>query len=254
MKKLFLPLAAAAAFVLPATAGATTFSGVVVAKQSARHAVVVASKTGVVRTVHTQRGTLRVGARIAVNARRLADGTFSATAISVRGRALKARIRGVVARRLAGGYLVSAGHAVLAVRTRHFAGLSAGGTGPVTGTIVDVTVDTNDDQLDQEDVEEVGHAQRLELEGTIASITPATAADPGELVLTVGKSTIDVVLPAGTTLPSTLKVGDKVQVKVTLAGDTFTLATSHEEDDDQGDDGDHHGDHHGDGGGGGDDD
>ena len=254
MKKLLLPLAAAAAFVLPATAGAATFSGVVVAKQPARHAVVVASRTGVVRTVHTQRLALRVGARVAVTARTLADGTYSATKVSVHGRALRARIRGVVARRLASGYLVSAGHSVLAVRTRHFSGMSAGGTGPATGTIVDVTVDTNDAQLDQEDVDEVGHAQRLELEGTVASITAATAADPGELVLTVGKSTIDVVLPAGTTLPSTLKVGDKVEVKVTLAGDTFTLATSHEEDDDQGDDDGGGDDHHGGGGGGGDDD
>ena len=251
MKKLLLPLAAAVAFALPATAGAATFGGVVVAKQPARHAVVV-STAGVVRTVHTHRLGLTVGARVGVAAKRLADGTFSATQITVRGRAKTVRIHGVVARQLKTGYLVAAGHSMLAVRTRKLADANAPATGPATGTIVDVTVDTDDAALDQQEVEEHGQAQRVELEGTVALITPATATDAGELVLTIGKSTISVVLPAGTTLPSTLAVGDRVELHATLAGDTFTLATSHEEDDDQGDDDgghhggdDHGGDHHG---------
>jgi hypothetical protein len=190
-----------------------------------------------------------------VQAKLLADGTFSATAVVSRGRARSARIRGVVARHLKTGYMVAAGHSMIAVRTRKLADAGASATGPATGTIVDVTVDTNDNVLDQEEVEEQGHAQRLELEGTLSAITFATATDPGELVLTVGKSTIDVVVPAGTSLPATLAVGDKVEVKVTLAGDAFTLATSHEEDNDHGDDdgghhgGDDHGGHHHGGGG-----
>jgi len=254
MKKLLLPLVAAVAVVLPATAGAASFGGVVVARQPARHAVVV-STAGVVRTVHTHRVGLAVGSRVAVKAKLLADGTFSAAAVVTRGRAATARIRGVVARQLRTGYVVAAGHSMLAVRTRRPADAGAGAAGPSTGTIVDVTVDTDDNALDEQDVEERGYAQRLELEGTIAAITFATATAPGELVLTVGKSTIDVVVPPGTSLPATLAVGDKVEVKVTLAGDTFTLATSHEEDNDQGDDdGDHHGGddhgghHHGGGG------
>lgn len=254
MKKLLLPLAAAVAFVLPGTAGAASFGGIVVAKQPARHAVVV-STAGVVRTVHTHRAGLAVGSRVAVRAKLLADGTFSASSLVTRGRARTARIRGVVARQLRTGYMVAAGHSMLAVRTPKLADAGAGATGPATGTIVVVSVDTNDNELDQQEVEEQGLAQRLELEGTLSAITFATATDPGELVLTVGKSTIDVVVPAGTSLPATLAVGDKVEVKVTLAGDTFTLATSHEEDNDQGDDDgghhggdDHDGHHHGGGG------
>src|SRR3954447_23377230 len=235
MNRLLLSAAALVAFVLPPAAGAASFGGVVVAKQPARHAIVV-SAAGVVRTVHTHRTGLAVGSRVAVKAKPLADGTFSASSVVTRGRAKSARIRGVVARQLKTGYMVAAGHSMLSVRTRRLADAGAGATGPATGTIVDVTVDTNDNELDQQEVEEQGHAQRLELEGTIASITFATATDPGELVLTVGKSTIDVVVPAGTSLPATLAVGDKVEVKVTLAGDTFTLARSHEEDNDQGDD------------------
>jgi len=242
MKKLLVTLAAGSALVLPATAGAATFGGVVIAKQPTRHAVVV-STAGLVRTVHTHRLGLRVGTRVAVRARLLADGTFSARSVVTHGRAKTARIHGVVARQLKTGYLVAAGHSMLAVHTRKLADDNAPATGPVTGTIVDVTVDTDDTELDEQDVEELGLAQRIELEGTIAAITPATAAAAGELVLTVGKSTISVVLPPGTTLPSTLAVGDKVEVHATLAGDTFTLATTHEEDnDDQGeDDGGHHG-------------
>lgn len=246
MKKLILTLAAASAFLVPATAGAATFGGVVVARQPARHAVVV-STAGVVRTVHTHRLGLRVGTRVAVKARLLADGTFSARSVVTHGRAKTARIHGVVARQLTTGYLVAAGHSMLAVRTRKLADANAPAAGPVTGAIVDVTVDTDDNELDEQDVDELGLAQRVELEGTIAGITPATATVPGELVLTVGKSTINVVLPAGTTLPATLAVGDRVEVHATLADTTFTLSTTQEEDnDDQGeDDGGQHGGHDG---------
>jgi hypothetical protein len=242
VKLLIVSAIAAIGVALPATAGAATFTGVVVAKQPARHALVIASRTGAVRTVHTHRLGIRVGARVAVAARRLSDGTFSARKVTVRGRAHRARIRGVVARRVRSGYLVAAGHSVLAIHTRHFSGVEDTTTGPTPGTVVDVTVDTDDADLDEQDVEEIGEEQELELVGKIASITPATSTTAGELVLQVGKSTIDIVVPAGTTLRSGLAPGDMVEVEVELASDTFTLAGAHEEDDDQGDDEDGNGD------------
>jgi hypothetical protein len=225
-KKLVLPLVAAAAVAFPATAGAVSFHGVVVAKQARRHALIVASPSGLVRTVHSHRLALRVGARVAVSAGRLSDGTFSATRVIVHGRAHKARIRGVVAKRQRGRFLVAAGHSVLAVR----------GTAPRPGTVLDVTVKTDDNELEQEDVEEVGEVQKLELEGKIVSVTPATATMNGEIVLQVAKSTIDVVVPAGTALPA-LNPGDNVELKVTLSGQTFTLVKADDEDNDEGDDG-----------------
>jgi len=230
-KKLVLPLVAAGAIAFPATAGAVTFHGVVVGKQARRHALVVASQTGLVRTVHTHRLATKVGARVAVNARRLSDGTFSAKRVTARGRAQRARIHGVVARRARGTFVVAAGHSMLTVR----------GSGPPPGTVVDVRVRMDDDDLDEEQIEEVGEAQEIELEGKIGSVTPATATANGEIVLLVGKSTIDIVVPAGTTLPA-LKPGDNVEVKVFLKGDTFTLARTHREDDDDGGDG--HDGHH----------
>lgn len=235
VKKLILSLVVCIGFALPATAGAATFSGIVIAKQARRHALIVTSKTGRVRTVHTHRLATRVGARVTVHARKLSDGTYSATRLVLRGRAHRARIHGVVAKRMRGRLLVAAGHSVVAVTTRQSFSLNDDGSGPETGDVVDVTVSTDDQGLDEQDVDEVGHTQKLELEGTIVSLTAPSSSADGEIVLQVGKSSIDVVVPAGTTLPA-LKAGDSVELTVTLSGTTFTLANAHGEDDDQGDD------------------
>lgn len=237
VKKLILSLVVCVAFAVPATAGAATFSGIVIAKQVRRHALIVTSKSGRVRTVHTHRLATRVGARVTVHARKLPDGTFSATKLDLRGHAHKARIHGVVAKRMRGRLLISAGHSVVAVTTRQSFSLNDDGSGPEPGDVVDVTVSTDDQSLDEQDVNEVGRAQRVELEGTVVSLTAPSSSADGEIVLQVGKSSIDVVVPAGTTLPA-LKAGDSVQLKVTLSGTTFTLASAHEEDDNQGDDDD----------------
>jgi hypothetical protein len=253
MKKIVLSLAVAIGIAFPATAGAATFKGIVVAKQVRRHALVVTSKTGLVRTVHTHRLGLRVGTKVAVQARKLRDGTFSAKKVKPQGRAHRARIHGVVARRTGSRYLIAAGHSMLAVRGHRSFSLQDN-NGPATGDVVDVTVNTDDNELDEENVSEHGHAQKLELEGKIASLTAPTADAPGEIVLTIGKSTINIVVPAGFDL-GTMKVGDSVQLKVALSGDTFTLVKSDEEQNDDGDDGDDDGDNDNhDGGGGGDDD
>ena len=190
MKKIVLPLIAAAAVAFPAAAGAGSFSGIVVAKQVRRHALVVASHTGVVRVVHTHHLATRVGARVTVTARRLGDGTFT---------------------------------------------LQDDHPGAQPGDEVDETVTIDNGNLDEDQVDEVGHTQKLELEGSIVSVTAPTTTADGEIVLQVGTSTIHVVVPAGTQLPS-LAPGQNVELKVTLSGTTFTLVKADEEDDNQGDD------------------
>jgi hypothetical protein len=253
MRKAIIAAVTVAAIAFPATAGAGTFKGIVVGKQLRRHALIVTSKTGVVRTVHTHRLKTRIGARVTVTATKLRDGTFSARKVKVSGHARKARVHGVVAKRVRGGYLLSAGHSVLAVHTGRLFSLNDGGSGPNTGDVVDVTVNTEGQELDEDDVAEVGHAQKLELEGTVVSVTAPAASADGEIVLQVGKSTISIVVPAGTQLP-TLQAGQSVQLKVGLSGSTFTLLTAHEENDDQGDDDNNEGNGGSGGGGGGDDD
>ena len=235
MKKIVLPLIAAAAVAFPAAAGAGSFSGIVVAKQVRRHALVVASHTGAVRVVHTHHLATRVGARVTVTARRLGDGTFSATKLSVRGRAHRARIHGVVVRRLRGRVLIAAGHSVLSIRSGRLFSLQDDHPGAQPGDEVDETVTIDNGNLDEDQVDEVGHTQKLELEGSIVSVTAPTTTADGEIVLQVGTSTIHVVVPAGTQLPS-LAPGQNVELKVTLSGTTFTLAKADEEDDNQGDD------------------
>jgi uncharacterized membrane protein YgcG len=249
MKKLLPALVAVIGIAIPATAGAATFKGIVIAKQVRRHALVVASKSGVVRTVHTHHLGMRVGARVTVKASRLSDGTFSATRVTANGHAARARIHGVVAGRTRGRFLVSAGHALLAIRTGQSFSTNDQGSGPPPGTVVNVTVNLNGDQLDEQDVQEVGHAQRLELEGNVVSVTQPSSSTAGAILLQVGTSTISVVVPAGTTLPA-LNPGDSVQLKVELSGTTFTLVTSTDENDNQGDDGGGSGDNSGGGGGG----
>ena len=80
MKRYLLLLAAsiaALAVVLPATAGAATFRGAVVAKDAARKALVTASSDGTVRTVrlHAKFNRFRVGSTVVVRGAKLPDGT-----------------------------------------------------------------------------------------------------------------------------------------------------------------------------------
>jgi hypothetical protein len=235
MRKIVFAVVVAVAVAFPAAAGAASFSGIVVAKQVRRHALVVASRTGAVRVVHTHRLATRLGGRVAVRARPLQDGTFSATHVSVRGRAHRARIHGAVVRRLRGRVLVAAGHSVLSIRTHRLFSLQDDNPGAQPGDEVDETVSIDNGDLDEDQVEEVGHTQKLELEGSILSVTAPTSSKDGEIVLQVGASTIHVVVPGGMQLPS-LATGQNVELKVTLSGTTFTLVKAQDEDDDQGDD------------------
>ena len=87
--KRFLAIAtfATAAVMLTGTAGAATFKGVVVSKDAKRKALVTASP-GAVRTVRAPArfAHVKVGQRVAGNARRLSDGTFRAQSLRIVGR------------------------------------------------------------------------------------------------------------------------------------------------------------------------
>ena len=99
MKRYLLLLAAsiaALAVVLPATAGAATFRGAVVAKDAARKALVTASSDGTVRTVrlHAKFNRFRVGSTVVVRGAKLPDGTYSAAAVRRLGKARGTHVRG----------------------------------------------------------------------------------------------------------------------------------------------------------------
>jgi hypothetical protein len=253
MKKLVF-LAALAALVLtaPATAGAASFKGVVVAKNAKRHTIAVASSTGAVRTVRASRLRASVGNRVGVSARRLADGTFRASRVAIRGRARHARIHGVVARRLRGGLLLSAGHSMVRVaNARRVAAAGDDDNAPKPGDVVNATVTvTNDGELDDDNVENAGHVDKIELNGTVSAITAPTATTAGSLTVKVGDLSFDVVVPAGFNFPSSLKIGDRVELKASVSGTTLTLLRL--QGDDENGDGDDNGDDDGGDDGGGD--
>jgi hypothetical protein len=221
MKRLALlvPVAAAAAAAAVPTAGASTFGGVVVKRDAARHTIAVASPAGVVRTVRTNR--LRAaGTRVSVSAAKLPDRTFRASRVAALGRASAARVHGVVLRRLGARTLVSAGGSVLSIRTTARTVASANAMRP--GTVVNARVRISRGALSSPRLIQAGQVTSFEAEGTIASLSP--------LQLTIEHGvTITLTVPAALTLPASLAVGDRVEAIVQFDGTTYTLVTLKDE-------------------------
>jgi len=230
-RTLFLIVAVAAVLALPATASA--FRGVAVAKDQARHAIVTASANGVVRTVRApgRAGAVRLGHRLVFTARRLADGTFRAGTVRVGGKARHALVRGIVVRnqRKLHRLLLSAGGSVIAVRAgRGFA--SHRGPGP--GDRVEVRVVITARGLVGNGLNDLGHANALELEGIFLGLT-----DSGQLRLAVvHRGEVFVNVPEGFQLPQ-LRPGDEIEILVSVdeAG-AFTLVKIRAEDEDEDED------------------
>ena len=113
---LFVAAVAVLAFALPAQAGAARLAGVVVAKESQRGTVVLASARGVGTTVRISSTRAKAGDRVEISGRRLRDGTFFATALAVRSHTRSALIRGVVVRQLSRATLLATGRSVIRIQ------------------------------------------------------------------------------------------------------------------------------------------
>jgi len=181
----------------------TAHAGVVVAKQHGT--LLVASANGTVQAV---RGHASIGARL-VGGR-------------VVGHARRARIHGVVVKRVGATAFLASNRHVLAVR-------SADPTPAPTGSVVDTTVTVQPNgELEDENENEVGQvAGSLQISATI------TAVGADTVTLSVNGRSLTVALPNGLTLPASV-VGQTV---------TFSVDVGRN-DDDQGDD-DNGGDQHG---------
>jgi hypothetical protein len=209
---LLAAMAAVTAALWPAAGSAATFNGIVVANQ--RGTLLVASPTGLVRAAS---GHAAVGSRV----------VLSGGHATVVGRATKARIRGIVVRRVGATLFISSNRHLLALHTaRKLADTTPTPTTPTTttpapGTIVSAQVGISNGQLDDEGETEVGQVSgnTLAVQATIAAVAP------GSVTLTVQGQTLTVPLPAGLTLPASL-VGQTVTIQLSLAG----------KDDNQGDD------------------
>jgi hypothetical protein len=215
-------LAAGLLVALPATASAAGWKGVVVAKDVKRGTVVTASARGKIRTLRApaKARTLAVGQRVDVKARPLADGTFAARSVRVLGRAARATIRAAVVRHQArlGRTILSAGESAFAVRTSPGRALSAASDGLAPGDVIVAVVDVTGGELEAEHVEEVDHAEALELEGIVTGVSRA-----GLDLAVVHRGLVRVGVPAGFLLPA-LEPGDEVEAVVAVGeGGALTL-------------------------------
>jgi hypothetical protein len=243
MKRLFLLAAAAVAataFALPATAGAASFKGVVIAKRPGRDAFVTASTNGVVRTIRADRALkrVRVGRLVAVRAAALPDGTFAAKGVKLLGKARRVHFRGTVVALRGARLFVSAGGSVFAlrVRTGHKTGASEGSGGLKPGDEIDCDAGIKGGSLqaNDDDVDKVGHSDRLVLEG----IYLATADDGTIELAVVHRGRVFVKVPDDVMVPD-FAPGDQIALVVSVddAGG-FTLVKAENEnagdDDDDG--------------------
>lgn len=197
-----------------ATANAASFRGVVVGKQHGM--LLVATPSGVVQAV---RGHASIGARLQGSA--------------VVGHATRARIHGVVVKRVGLTMFLSSNRHLVAVQTP--APSNPSSIVPPAGSVVNTTVGVKDDgELDEQSESSVGTVS-----GDIQVQATITAVGAGTVTLSVNGQSVTVNLPAGLTLPTSF-VGQTVTIGVSLGNQ------GHSGDDGQGDGGDG-------GGGGGDD-
>ena len=237
MKRFVLLFVAVAAIALPATAGAATFRGVVISKDSVRKALVTASRDGSVRTVRFRAGYKRVavGRIVAIRAAKLPDGTFSASSVKRLGKTRNAHVRGTVVRKLGARLVLSAGGSVFALRVRGKAAASEG-SGLRAGDKVDCDAKVRKGGLEagESDIDEVGHEDTLVLEGIYLS-----TADNGTIELAVvHKGRVFVTVPDGMDVP-TFQAGDEIALVVSIGEDgSFTLVKAENENDAEDEDGD----------------
>ena len=225
MKKLLFATVLAAAAVFPTGAVAGTFGGVVVGKGGG--SLAVAAKDGLVRTVHSG-AAVRVGARVQVNGAR----------VRVVGLAHRARVHGVVLRRVGTTTFLAAGRSLLAVRST--SGRRLAGTGPSTGAVVNANVAIAGTQLTQQSLQVVGRDDRVTVQALV------TAVGPGSITVAVNGRSLTIELPAGIQLPASL-VGQTVSLTIRVDDENEIQI----EDENEIENEDHH--NAGPGGGGGDD-
>jgi len=235
---------------------ATTVKGVVVAREQARGALVVAGTHGTVSTLRTS--VLRAaGTKVTARATRLSDGTYRATAVSVAGSARTALVHAVVVAVRPTQLVLAAGTSTFAVfRGRRLASAAAGRDDVKPGDVVNTSVSIGDNgQLSESTVDVVGTADLVRLEGTLSSVSSS------QIVLAVHNGAITTIgIPPSLTLPTSIVSGDEVQVIAQYGAGAFTLVAIEDDhqaaqsgssggsgDDDQGDDDNGGGGEHGQG-------
>lgn len=232
MKRLLWLVAALVAVgVFPAAAGAKDVYGVTIAKDAHRKTIVAVTASGGVQTIRARRlGKLKLGNRFVATGRILADGTMSAKRLRPLGHAAKVRFRATVVKldRRQGRLILSAGKSVFGLKLRSAKRAAASnGEGYQPGDKVECEASVGDRGLAAEEkhVTEVGHTDKLELEGIYLF-----ANEGGISIAVLHRGLVHVQVPKGFELPE-LGAGDEVALLVSVEPNgSFTLLRLKNED------------------------
>ena len=213
----------AAVFLTPALAHAGTIRGTVAAKQANRHVLVLATRHGHVTTARVsplQLQRAKIGNRLALAGKRLADGSFRTTRLHKLGTAKRARVSVVVLQAKARRLLVAGGGSAFSIRLTRGTRLLASSTGSVhAGEKIDAEVELSDDGLVGTKMNVTGDAPLIDFSGVV------TAMDSTSITVTTEDIATVVQLPDGLVLPPIVHVGSKVEILASITGSTLTLTT-----------------------------
>lgn len=211
MKRLILALVAAVALTAPASALA---GNVVLKVERSSHLAAVANAKHVM-LVHTAAAAkLRVGQRIGMRSRRLANGTFSATNVHVLGRAKHVEFRGFVLSHSKADHTVTVSAAGAPVTV-------ASNDAPKPGSEVDVNATvSNTGELEDDNLNVVAQtAPGGSIEGHVFALGTGTITIVSEHQLLM------LAVPSAISLGS-IQVGDEVLAQFTQQSDGSLVLTS----------------------------
>lgn len=211
----------AGVFLTPALAHAGTLRGTVAAKQANRHVLVLATRHGHVTTARVsplQLQRAKIGNRLALAGKRLADGSFLTTRLHKLGTAKRARVSVVVLKARARRLLVAGGGSAFSIRLTRGTRLLASSTGGVhAGEKIDAEVELSDDGLVGTTMNVTGDAPLIDFSGVV------TAMDATSITVTAEDIATVVQLPDGLVLPPIVQVGSEVEIVASITGSTLTL-------------------------------
>jgi hypothetical protein len=167
----------------------------------------------------------KVGNRLALAGKRLADGSFRVTRLHKLGTARRARLSVVVLKSSARRLLVAGGGSAFSIRLNRGTRLLASRGSVHAGEKIDADVELTDDGPVGTKLEGTGEAPLIEFSGVVTAMD-ATG-------FTVSSDGIDTVvqLPDGVVLPSIVHVGSEVEIVAAVTGSTLTLTTIKLDDD-----------------------
>jgi hypothetical protein len=234
----FMLAATAAVLLTPALAhGATNAAkirGTVVVKQANRHVLVIAARHGDVESARVSARQLRharVGERLALVGRRLADGSLHVTKLRRVGSAKRARLSVVVLTARARHLLVAGGGSAFSIRLTRGTRLLASQRSVRPGHEVEADVELSHDGPVGTKVEDAGEAPMIDFSGVVTALGATSFT-----VTTDGIATV-VQLPDGVVLPAIVQVGSEVEVVAEITGSALTLTSIKLDGESPGDDG-----------------